>query len=416
MRTAYKPRTLAVAFTKADDVFMKFLLVMAVLAGLNESAAAQPIRIGLSGSLTGRSASIGQAMRNGAKLAVSEINQAGGIMGRQVELVERDDHANVAHGIDVARELIGAEHVVATVGFVNTEVALTSQEFYEKAAIPVLNAAATGTRITHQFEPPAFKANYIFRTCINDDEQAALMAQEAIVRQHFKTPAIMVEDSEAGRDFHGLIRKALTAEGATASSDTTFGIDDTDMTIQLSRAKQGNADVILVYGAGPDLAAIANSMGHLGWKLPIIGNDALSSAGFIGGSGANGDGASMPMTFVQAGNTEKRAAFIATYMRTYRERRFISPEAAAQGYDSVWLLKAAIEQAGSTDGSAIRQALENLRTVVQGVVTVYDHPFTPTDHEAISANIPLMGIVRNMWVVAAHEEDAAGSRTVRTKQ
>jgi branched-chain amino acid transport system substrate-binding protein len=163
------------------------------------------------------------------------------------------------------------------------------------------------------------------------------------------------------------------------------------------------------------LEAIANSMGVLGWKLPLIGNVDLATAIFIAGSNANGDGASMPMTVLQSGDTPKRATFFAAYARTYRVARVPAPEVAAQAYDSVWLLKAAIEQAESTDGAKIRTALENLRTAVPGVVTVYDRPFSAADHEAISANIPLFGVVRNMGMVAAHEEDLAGGRAVRTR-
>jgi branched-chain amino acid transport system substrate-binding protein len=95
--------------------------------------------------------------------------------------------------------------------------------------------------------------------------------------------------------------------------------------------------------------------------------------------------------------------------------RLVSADCAAQSYDSVYLLKAAIEQAGSTDGPKIRAALENLRTTVEGVVSTYSRPFSPDDHEAISANIPLFGIVRARKVVAAHERDIEGGQVLRVK-
>ena len=95
--------------------------------------------------------------------------------------------------------------------------------------------------------------------------------------------------------------------------------------------------------------------------------------------------------------------------------RIPSPVSAAQGYDSVFLLKAAIEQAKSTDGAKIRAALENLQTKVDGVVTVYDRPYSPADHEAISNNIPVFGVVKGGRVVVAHEDDIAGDKAVRVK-
>ena len=132
-------------------------------------------------------------------------------------------------------------------------------------------------------------------------------------------------------------------------------------------------------------------------------------------AGANGNGAMMPQTFIQLPDTPKRKAFIEAYQAAYKIDRMPSPVSAAQGYDSVLLLAAAIKQAGSTDGRKVRDALENLNTKVEGVVTVYDKPFSATDHEAITANIPVFGLVKDGRVVAAHPEDIAGDKAVRVK-
>ena len=129
----------------------------------------------------------------------------------------------------------------------------------------------------------------------------------------------------------------------------------------------------------------------------------------------NGDGALMPQTFIQLPDTPKRKAFIEAYQAAYKIDRMPSPVSAAQGYDSVFLLAAAITQAGSTDGRKIREALENLNTKVEGVVTIYDRPFSATDHEAITGNIPVFGLVKGGRVVAAHPEDIAGDKAVRVK-
>ncbi|NMD08481.1 MAG: ABC transporter substrate-binding protein, partial [Phyllobacteriaceae bacterium] len=129
----------------------------------------------------------------------------------------------------------------------------------------------------------------------------------------------------------------------------------------------------------------------------------------------NGDGALMPQTFIQMPTTPKRKAFIEAYQKAYGVDRIASPVSAAQGYDSVYLLAAAIKQAGSTDGRKIREALENLNEKVEGVVTIYDKPFSATDHEAITQNIPVFGQVKNGRVVPAHPEDVAGDKAVRIK-
>jgi branched-chain amino acid transport system substrate-binding protein len=392
-------------------------LILALTAGtiLSGGAWAQPIRIGLSGPFSGAAPSTGYAMRDGVRLAASEINQAGGIMGRPIVLIERDDGSNVQQGERVARELITTEHVVAALGFVDTDVALAAQRFYEGAEIPVLNDVAPGTEIARQFAPPDHKANYIFQMAANDAIQAALIAREAITVRHFKAPAILTDSSAYGQAGLAELTKALDALQVTPAAKETFNVGDTDMTDQLSRVKRAAPDVLLTFGMGPELIGIVNSMATLGWKLPIVGSWPLSTQDFIGDAGFNSDGVSMPQTYVEVGNTARRAAFVATYQRIYKMPRIISADCAAQSYDSVYLLKAAIEQAGSTDGPKIRAALENLRTTVEGVVTTYDRPFSPADHEAISAEIPIFGVIRARHVTAAHEQDIEGGKLVRVK-
>ncbi|MBC7635389.1 MAG: ABC transporter substrate-binding protein [Acetobacteraceae bacterium] len=396
---------------RASNLFLT-LVATTMLAGV---ASAQPIKIGLTGPYTGGSASMGVSMRDGAKLAVTEINKAGGVMGRQLVVIERDDEAKNEVGVQIAQELIKKEQVVATLGFINTGVALASQRFYQEAEIPVLNNVATGTVITGQFLPPKEKANYIFRMSANDTIQSAMIVEEAIKRRGFKAPAILADSTNYGQLGRTDLEAALAKAGVKAVAVEKFNIGDTDMTSQLLRAKSANADVILTYGIGPELAQIANGMAKLGWKLPMIGSWTLSMATFIDNAGANADGASMPQTFIQIPNTPKRKAFIEAYQAAYKVDRFPSPVSAAQGYDSVYVLAAAIAQAKSTEGPKIRAALENLQTKVEGVMTNYDNPFSATDHEAVTYNMPVFGVVKNGRVVAAHEEDVIGDKALRLK-
>ena len=149
----------------------------------------------------------------------------------------------------------------------------------------------------------------------------------------------------------------------------------------------------------------------------MIGSWTLSMGNYIDNAGKNGEGARMPQTFIQEPNTPKRKAFITAYLKAYNppNGRIPSPVSAAQGYDSTYLLAAAIKQAGSTDGVKIREALENLQQKVDGVITTYDHPYTHDDHEAITINMPVMGEVRGGHVVYAYDEDKNKGAVVREK-
>ena len=377
-------------------------LVATVVMGWSISAmAAEPIKIGVSGPFTGGSAPMGVSMRDGVKLAVAEINAKGGVLGRQIQLVERDEEAKNERGVQVAQELINKEKVVATVGFINTGVALASQRFYQEAKIPVMNNVATGSIITKQFADQP--ENYIFRTSANDSIQSAMIVDEAVTKHKYTKVAILADSTNYGQLGREDLEKALDKKGMKAVAIEKYNIKDVDMTAQLLKAKQAGAQAILTYGIGPELAQIANGMEKLGWKVPLIGSWTLSMANFIDNAGKNGDGTKMPQTFIQDPNTPKRKAFIDGYVKTYSPPggRIPSPVSAAQGYDSIYLLAAAMKQAGSTEGPKVRAALETLSEKVDGVVTSYDKPFSKDDHEAIKMGVPVFGEVKGGRVVLA---------------
>ncbi|EGF33102.1 Extracellular ligand-binding receptor [Oxalobacteraceae bacterium IMCC9480] len=344
---------------------------------------------------------MGVSMRDGVKLAVSEINAKGGVLGRQIQLIERDDEAKNERGVQVAQELINKEKVVATVGFINTGVALASQRFYQEAKIPVLNNVATGSIVTKQFADQP--ENYIFRNAANDSIQSAMIVEEAVTKRKFTKLAILADSTNYGQLGREDLEKALDKKGIKAVAIEKYNIKDVDMTAQLLKSKQAGAQAVLTYGIGPELAQIANGMEKLGWKVPLIGSWTLSMANFIDNAGKNGDGTLMPQTFIQEPTTPKRKTFIDGYVKTYSPQggRIPSPVSAAQGYDSIFLLAAAIKQAGTTDGPKVREALESLKEKVDGVVTSYNKPFSKDDHEAIKIDVPVFGEVKDGRVILA---------------
>jgi branched-chain amino acid transport system substrate-binding protein len=368
--------------------------------------AADPIKIGLTGPFTGGSSPMGASMRDGIRLATKEINDKGGILGRQIQLVERDDEGKNERGAQVVQELINKEKVVAGLGIVNTGVALASQRFYQEAKIPVVTSVATGTIVTHQFVPPEHADNYVFRVSANDFIQASMIVEEAIGRRKLKKVAILADSSNYGQLGREDLEKALTAKGVKPVAVEKFNVKDVDMTSQLLKAKEAGAEAILTYGIGPELAQIANGMVKLGWKVPLVGSWTLSMSNFIDTAGANGEGARMPQTFIQEGTTPKRKAFIEAYQKAYKVERIASPVSAAQGYDSMYVLAAGIQQAGNTDGAKIRAALENLSAKVEGVIQTYNKPFSKTDHETIDdTSVPVIGEVKSGHVVYAYDGD-----------
>jgi branched-chain amino acid transport system substrate-binding protein len=380
---------------------LKLLVAGLALGFAASSQAADPIKIGVAGPFTGGSAPMGVSMRDGVKLAVAEINAKGGVLGRQIQLVERDDEAKNERGVQIAQELINKEKVSATVGYINTGVALASQRFYQEAKIPVMNNVATGSIITKQFADQP--ENYIFRNSANDQIQSHMIIKEAVDNRKFKKVAILADSTNYGQLGREDLEKALAEKSLKAVATEKYNLKDVDMTAQLLKAKQAGAEVVLTYGIGPELAQIANGMEKLGWKVPLIGSWTLSMANFIDNAGKNGNGTRMPQTFIQDPNTPKRKAFIDAYVKAYNPPggRMPSPVSAAQGYDSIYLLAAAMKQAGSTDGPKVKAALENLTEKVEGVVTTYTKPYSKDDHEAITADITVFGEVKDGKVTLA---------------
>ncbi|HRP97118.1 MAG TPA: ABC transporter substrate-binding protein [Rhodocyclaceae bacterium] len=365
-----------------------------------------PLRIGVTGPFTGGSSPMGLSMLEGIRIAADEINAAGGVMGRPIELVERDDEARNEKGAQVVQELIDSEGVIAGLGIVNTGVALASQRYYQRARIPVITSVATGTLVTRQFLPPEHPDNFVFRISANDTIQAAMIVAEAIDRRGLVRVAIFHDATNYGQLGREDLEAALDARGVTPVAIERFELREADMTAQLVRARDAGAQAILTYGIGPELAQIANGMARLNWRVPMIGSWTLAMSNFIDDAGPNAEGARMPQTFIPEPTTPRRAAFLQAWRERTGSDRIPVPPAAAQGYDSLLLLAAAIGQARSTDGDRIREALEDLHVRIDGVVMVYDRPFSRDKHETITSTDDIfMGEVRNGRIVFAYEAD-----------
>lgn len=375
----------------------------------------EPIRIAVSGPYSGPSSPMGQSMLAGVRLAIGEMNLGGGLLGRQLVLVEKDDKGDPATGRQVVDEAVRQDKVVAGLGFVNTGVALASLKAYQEARVPVIVNVSTGSTVARQFLPPTIADSYVFRNSAGDDIQAAMIVREAVKRGRYAKLAIFHDSTPYGEQGRDQLTKELAALDITPVTVESFAPGVKDLSAALQRARSAGAEAILTYAIGPELAVIANGRARQGWKVPMIGSWPLSLPNFIEAAGKNADGARMPQTFIEAPNNYRRTAFISAYHQANGSKRIPSAVSAAQGYDSALLLMAAIAQAGSTEGPKIRAALENLQKPVYGVITTYAPPFTKDDHEALSDNMVLMGEVKQGQVGFAHSDDERRSLLVHRK-
>ena len=398
----------------------KTLLSMLLLGCAAQVYAADSIKLAITGPFSGGSAPMGASMRDGAKLAIAEINAAGGIAvgGKKlkIEVVERDDEGKNDRGALVAQELASMDDLSGVIGSVNTGVVMAGDKHLQEKGITKIITPAAGSASMTQWadktDKPGPKDLSIFRFAAHDGIQAAMVVEEAINRKFTKV-ALLHDSTNYGVSGRDDLLAQIKAQGNKLEVVATekFNIGDKDMTAQLLKAKTAGAQAILIWGIGPELAAVANGMDKVGLNVPLIGGWTLSMSNYIDNAGKNGNGTLMPQTFIEEPITAKAKSFIEGYHKTYHVDRIPSPVSAAQGYDAVYIFAAAVKQAQSTDTKKIKLALEDLKEPVKGVIATWKHPFTkwnPADvqtHEAFRRENVVMGMVKDGRVVFANEAD-----------
>ncbi|CAN5179813.1 ABC transporter substrate-binding protein [soil metagenome] len=398
---------------------IKAVVVLCVLGlsmspTLAQTRFGETIKIGVSGPFTGGSSPMGESMRNGIRVAVDEINGVGGVNGKKIELIERDDQAKPDVGARIAEEFT-QQKVVAAIGIVNTGVGLASIDYYQNAKIPLVIAVSTGTTLTRKYAPPAASENYIFRVAPTIDLEARTLVAD-IKRRGLQKVSILADATPYGAAGLKAFQEQCRLAGLELAAEERFNIGDVDMSAQVGRAKGSGAQALVIWGIGPEMAVIARNKEALRWKVPMLGSWTFSMENFVEGAGKAGDGALMPQTFIQEAGSVSKNGFLLSYMRAFKTGIIPSPMSAAQGYDSMHLLFSALRQANSSDGTKIKEALENLRSRYQGVITNYHKPFSATDHDAITQNMLLMAKVSQGRVDYAYAEDAKRGSTIRLKQ
>lgn len=392
--------------------------LLVALLGSTTALAADTVKIALTGPFSGGSAPMGVSMRDGAKLAINTLNGQGGIdvggKKLKIEIIERDDEAKNDRGALIAQELAAMGDLSGVIGTVNTGVALAGDKHLQEKGIVKIITPAAGSASMTQWRDAKVKELSMFRFAAHDGIQAAMVVEEALNRKFTKV-AIIHDATNYGVSGRNDLVDQIAKQGNKLEVVATekFNIGDKDMTAQLLHAKSGGAQAILIWGIGPELAAVANGMAKIGFKVPLIGGWTLSMANYIDNAGKNADGTLMPQTFIEEPVTPKAKAFIDAYHKAYSVKRIPSPVSAAQGYDAVLIFAAAVKQAASTDPKKIKDALEDLKEPVQGVIATWSKPFSKWDpaddttHEAFRREQTVMGMVKDGRVVFGNEADRA---------
>ena len=388
--------------------------LLAVLAGVAH-AAASPIRIGLIAPLTGASADFGNSMQQGAALAVEQVNALGGVLGRPLQLVTKDDAGDPGTGRMASTQLLERDGVVATIGFCNTGVALGSLDLFESQHRLLMIPCAQGTVLTRRVAPAA---STIFRIAPPDALNAEFLVAEMVDRRKLSRIAVLAATTGYGDGGVSDIGLHLKQRGLAPVFVGRFAADAPSLRTELEAARAAGAQALVVYTVGPGEAAAVRARAAMKWDVAYFAPWTLSFRSVLEEAGAGAlEGTMMTQSIIQDSANDARTAFIASFGRRSGHRPIGSLMAAAQAYDSVYLLvRAMFASRGDLTADALKKALENPTEPHRGVVTTYDHPFSDHDHEAFSLNMIWLGVWRHGEIRCFHADDAMLSAAVRRKR
>jgi len=345
---------------------MKSLLCLALLAALLSPPihAAAPIKVGEYASLTGKEAGFGQTSHHGVVLAIEQINAAGGVLGRPLELAYEDNQTKAGESATAVKKLISRDKVIALIGEVSSTRSLEAAPVAQKNHIPMITPAATNPQVTKA-------GNYIFRVCFIDPFQGTVMAKFAA--QDLKVKRVAVLSSVSNAYSLGLakyFKETFAAAGGDIVTEKSFSEGDKDFRAQLTAVKAANVEAVFVPSYYTEAALIVRQARDLGISVPFLGGDGWEDEQLlnIGGAAMNGCYYS---THFSAQNTDPKVVkFVADYKARWDGEQ---PGAfSALGYDAVYVLADALKRAGTTDAAKLRDALAKTKNVegVTGLTTL----------------------------------------------
>jgi branched-chain amino acid transport system substrate-binding protein len=358
---------------------------MGLLAALPASAA-DPIKIGLVTALSGQSARAGEALTRGLTIAIDEVNAKGGVLGRKVELVRRDDEANPAKGVIAARELVQREKVAVLIGGLDTPVALAIVPFANEQKVPFIDPWAAGTGITVN----GAKDNYVFRVSARDDLVDKAIVNYAIKNHSVKKPGLILVNNPWGESNEKGLAAALKEANIQPAGIEKFEGNDVDVVPQLARLKQAGSDVLFLVGNVGPSAQVVKSLDRMGWKVPIVSHWGPAGGRFTELAGPS----AREVVFIQTYSFFGKLSPVGERVLTALKAKYpdvkgpgdVTPAVGvANAYDALHLAALAIDKAGSTKGEAIRDAMYKIDRH-EGLIKTYDKPFSPANHEAVGEN------------------------------
>ncbi len=331
---------------------MKRLLIAGVLAvavaalggcgdsgteGTSSGGGAETLKIGVAGPLTGPNAAFGAQLKNGATQAVEDINAAGGINGKKIELVYEDDVSDPKQGVSVANKMAG-EGVKFVVGHFNSGVSIPASDVYNENGMVMVTPASTNPKITDR------KLWNVFRVCGRDDQQGTVAGQYIAANLSDKKVAVVHDKTPYGKGLADETKKALEEAGIEPVVYEGINIGEKDLSALIAKMKDAGADLIYFGGVHTEGGLIARQMRDQGLEATLMSGDGIATDEFASIAGPAAEGTLM--TFAPDPRKRPEAS---DALKKFEEKGISTEAYTLYSYAVVQIIKQAAEAAGTTD-------------------------------------------------------------------
>lgn len=325
-----------------------FLASVFASTALAVTAAAQDnIKIGEFASLTGGNASFGQSSHKGTQLAIDELNAAGGVLGKKLQLIVEDDQSQAGQPATIVQKLIAQDKVIAILGEVASSKSLEAAPIAQQNKIPMISPASTNPKVTEV-------GDYIFRVCFIDPFQGTVMAKFALSKGWKKIAILTDVKQDYSVGLGEFFVKHFKANGGEIVREQKYSSGDREFRAQLTSIKAAQPDAIFVPGYYAEVALIGKQARLLGLRMPLLGGDGWVGDSLLKVAGNSLDGSFFSSHFSDQDKNPVVQDFVKKFRAKYNET---PDDMAALGYDSAMILAAAIKRAGTTESAKLRDAI-----------------------------------------------------------
>jgi branched-chain amino acid transport system substrate-binding protein len=326
-------------------------------------ASGNEIRVGEYGSLTGGTATFGQSTDQGVKLALDEINAAGGVKGKKLRLLVEDDQSKPEEAANAVTKLISQNDVVAIIGEVASSRSLAAAPICQRSKVPMITPSSTNPRVTAV-------GDYIFRVCYIDPYQGEALANFVFKELHLKKAAILRDiKNDYSIGLAEYFKNTFTKLGGQIVADQSYAEGDSDFRSQLTAVREKKPEVIFCPGYYTEMGQIAIQARDLGMHQPFVGGDGWESPKLveIGGDALNG------CYYSNHYFADDPSPAVRTFVANFQKRYNIKPDSlAALGYDAMKILAAAMASTKDLTKGEIRDQIAMTKdfTGVTGRITI----------------------------------------------